>query len=606
MEDVKVIKAKTSLVERNRPEGVTKLRVAAYCRVSTTTDEQEQSFKSQVDYYTALINGNRDWINAGIYADEGITGTSADKRPQFMQMISDCMDGKIDLILTKSLSRFARNTVDTLKYVRELKKRGIAIRFEEEQIDSLTSNGELMLTVLSSVAQQEVANTSEHVKRGLTMMMNRGELVGYPSCLGYDYDPVKKAIVVNEKEAVVVRYIFKRYLEGAGTTVLGRELRERGYKTKLGNTEWHDTTILGIIKNEKYKGDVLQGKTFTVDPITGHRLANRGESDQFYISHHHQPIISEADFEAANKIRTARSYNRILNPDGTRMRFSRQYIFSSMLECGFCHQPLVRRAWSSGYKYHVFIWQCESYSKSGKAECRLSKGIPETTIENAFVEAYNAVVGKDSSFIQEFLHDYEEVVAKGSVKEQQDDVNKKIRAAKSKMNKLADLYLNDAIAKDSYDKQYTPLAMEIKRLNAVKEQLDLRGAEQGALEERIEGFKAAVGGGEGKPLDKFSKAVFETCISKVIVGGEDENHQPNPYKLTFVFKNGFKSALGITNDANVVPADPGTPSDHPEKFVTLKKFNMFWRHTVFMPNGQDERRKIISDFILIEIVLDLG
>jgi DNA invertase Pin-like site-specific DNA recombinase len=557
MDDVKVIKAKTSLVERNRPEGVTKLRVAAYCRVSTTSDEQEQSFKSQVDYYTGLINGNPDWINAGIYADEGITGTSADKRPQFMRMITDCMDGKIDLILTKSLSRFARNTLDTLNYVRELKKRGIAVRFEEEHIDSLTSNGELMLTVLSSVAQQEVSNTSEHVKRGLNMMMNRGQLVGFPGCLGYDYDPVKKTITVNEKEAVVVRYIFKRYLEGAGTTVIGRELKEHGYTTKLGSTEWHDTTILGIIQNEKYKGDVLQGKTFTVDPITKHRLSNRGESDQFYISHHHQPIISEADFDAANKIRTARSYNRILDPNGARMRFSRQYTFSSILECGFCHKTLVRRKWSGGYKYHVDIWQCLGYSRSGKSQCRHSKGIPESTIENAFVEAYNAVVSKDSSFVEEFLQDYEEVLAKGSVKEQLSDVTKKLNAAKSRMNRLADLYMNNAIEKDSYNEQYTPLALEAKRLTTIKNQLDLRGAEQGALEQRIKDFKEAIGEGKGKPLEKFSKAVFETCIAKVIIGGEDQDHVPNPYKMTFVFKNGFKNALGIKDESHVVPAEPG-------------------------------------------------
>jgi glycosyltransferase involved in cell wall biosynthesis len=354
------------------------------------------------------------------------------------------------------------------------------------------------------------------------------------------------------------------------------------------------------------KGDVLQGKTFTVDPITKHRLSNRGESDQFYISHHHQPIISEADFDAANKIRTARSYNRILDPNGARMRFSRQYTFSSILECGFCHKTLVRRKWSGGYKYHVDIWQCLGYSRSGKSQCRHSKGIPESTIENAFVEAYNAIVSKDSSFVEEFLQDYEEVLAKGSVKEQLSDVTKKLNAAKSRMNRLADLYMNNAIEKDSYNEQYTPLALEAKRLTTIKNQLDLRGAEQGALEQRIKDFKEAIGEGKGKPLEKFSKAVFETCIAKVIIGGEDQDHVPNPYKMTFVFKNGFKNALGIKDESHVVPAEPGEPADHPEKYVTLKKFNMFWRHTMFMPCGEDERRKVISDFIPIEIVLDLG
>jgi DNA invertase Pin-like site-specific DNA recombinase len=605
MGDVKIIKAKASLVGRNRPEGTTRLRVAAYCRVSTNTEEQKESFDSQVKYYTDLISGNKDWSNAVIYADEGITGTSVDKRPQFLRMISDCMDGEIDVILTKSISRFARNTVDTLKYVRALKEKGVSVRFEEERIDSLTANGELMMTVLSSVAQQEVANTSEHVKRGLSMRMTRGQLVGFPACLGYDYDPASKTISINPAQAEVVRYIFKRYLEGAGTTVLARELKEHGYKTRAGSLQWQDTTILGIIQNEKYKGDVLQGKTFTVDPISGRRLANRGEADQFYIAHHHPAIISESDFEEANKIRLSRSYNRKLDVNGSRTKFSRQYVFSSMLECGFCHNTLVRRAWSSGQNYHVDIWQCESYAKSGKAKCHNSKGLPETVLEKAFVEAYNAVVGKDSSFVEEFIKDYEDVLAKGTAREKAQETDKKISVAKGRMNRLAELYMDDAITKDSYDAQYTSLTLELKKLNDLKAQLDFSGAEEEALEKRLADFRIMMGDGKGKKLEAFSKAVFETCVSKVIVGGEDENHQIEPYKMTFVFKNGFKKAIEEGKMDHSVPPDSGTPSEEPKKFMTIKKFNMFWKHIAFMKVGEDERRKVMSDFVPVEVVLPL-
>jgi DNA invertase Pin-like site-specific DNA recombinase len=323
---VQIIKAKK--LAKEVADSGRKLRVAAYCRVSTTSDEQIDSFNSQMTYYKTLIESNPNWVNAGIYADEGITGTAAEKRPDFMRMITDAMQGRIDVILVKSLSRFARNTVDTLNYVRALKEKKVYVRFEEEHIDTATEQGELLITVLSSVAQQEVQNTSEHVKKGLSMMMSKGDLVGFNSCLGYNYDEKTKKITINEKEAEIIRYIFKRYLEGIGTTVLARELGEHGWKTKYGSAHWCDSTILGILKNEKYKGDLLQGKTFTVDPITKKRLENRGESDKFYLTNHHEPIVSVDEWERANAMLQKRSYVRRLNPDGTRSRFSRTYPFS--------------------------------------------------------------------------------------------------------------------------------------------------------------------------------------------------------------------------------------------------------------------------------------
>jgi DNA invertase Pin-like site-specific DNA recombinase len=276
--------------------------VAAYCRVSTMADEQIDSFKSQVAYYTSLINSNPEWENAGIYADEGLSGTQADKRPQFLKMVAAAMNGQIDIILVKSLSRFGRNTVDNLNYIRAFKEKNVAIRFEEEGIDTSKESGEIMITILSSCAQQEVQNTSEHVKTGLKMIMSRGQLIGYNGCLGYDYDKATKSIKVNKEEAKIVRYIFSRYLQGAGTTVLARELTELGYKGKDGNPRWFDSTILGIIKNEKYKGDIVQGKTFTVDPISKRRLRNFGESDQYCIRNHHEAIVSEDDWNKAQEI----------------------------------------------------------------------------------------------------------------------------------------------------------------------------------------------------------------------------------------------------------------------------------------------------------------
>ena len=265
MPDIKLIKATSKLSDRNKEKN-SLLRVAAYCRVSTDDEEQINSYNSQLQYYNELINKNPEWKMVGIYADKAITGTSTDKRVDFMRMINDAQNGDIDMIITKSISRFARNTVDTLHYVRLLKEKSVAIFFEEEHINTLSMDGELMLTVLSSVAQQEVHNTSEHVKKGLRMKMQRGELIGYNGCLGYDYHPDTKEITLNEEEAKTVRYIFERYLEGAGCTLIAKECSKLGYKTKTGKTTWHESAIRGILRNEKYVGDCLQGKTFTLGP----------------------------------------------------------------------------------------------------------------------------------------------------------------------------------------------------------------------------------------------------------------------------------------------------------------------------------------------------
>ncbi|SNT11462.1 Site-specific DNA recombinase [Anaerovirgula multivorans] len=275
------------------------LRVAAYWRVSTDSEEQKTSYQSQVLHYKQLVETKPEWDLVDIYADEAISGTQTNKRMDFQRMINDAVDGKIDMIITKSISRFTRNTLDTLKYVRLLKEKNVAIMFEKENINTLTMNGEMLLVILSSLAQQESEPISANVTLGLEMKMKRGEMVGYNGCLGYDYDPETKSISINEEEAEIVRYIFNRYVEGAGCFVIAKELSKLGYKTRKGSTRWHESTVRGIIKNEKYKGALLQGKTFTVDPITHRRLDNMGEREQFYIKNNHEPIISDEMFERA-------------------------------------------------------------------------------------------------------------------------------------------------------------------------------------------------------------------------------------------------------------------------------------------------------------------
>ena len=267
------------------------------------------------DYETIKSIFSKDAINNIENLDDGINelinisneGIIDFKRTDFLRMINDALNGKIDLILTKSIARFARNTVDTLKYVRMLKEKNVAIYFEEEHINTLEMAGELLLTILSSVAQQEVQNTSDNVKLGLKMKMQRGEMVGANNCYGYEIDKEKKTLKIIEEEAKVVRKIFELYIDGYGTKGIADCLEAEKIKTRKGHTEWSTATITRILKNEKYIGDLLMRKSITIDPIAKKRIPNNGEEDKYYVKNHHPAIISRETFEKAQKIRASRS-----------------------------------------------------------------------------------------------------------------------------------------------------------------------------------------------------------------------------------------------------------------------------------------------------------
>jgi len=537
MHEVEVIKANRKISDRTAGKISDILRVAPYARVSTDSEEQLNSYKSQVTYYKDLVEKRMDWVLVDIYADEAITGTQVTKRENFQRMINDCMDGKIDMIVTKSISRFARNTLDTLKYVRMLKERNIAVFFEDENINTMTMDGELLLVILSSVAQQEVENISANVKKGLKMKMKRGELVGFQSCLGYDYDPTDKSISINEAEAIVVRYIFERYIDGAGAYVIAKELTKLGYKTKYGNTEWHDTAVLGIIKNEKYKGDVLQGKTFTVDPISKRRLDNHGEEDQFYVKNHHEPIVSEEVFEKAQTILSRRGTNRRGVEKGKREKYSRKFAFSSKLECAFCGSNLSRRNWHSGSIHEKVIWQCVTATKKGKKYCPHSKALEETLIEDAFVESYKLLCYNNSDALDELVKRMETILSGNDFQKRLTKIENEIHALEQKRNRLIDMRLEETIDKAAYEKKYEEFESILGDLSIEKEQLEQSSKEEIDLEKRIEHFRKVLE--KNEVLTAFDRCVFESIVEKVIIGEIDEDENPNPYKLTFVYKTGF-------------------------------------------------------------------
>ena len=538
MKQVQVLEATKAAPNSNgrRTAGIQieRIRVAAYCRVSTDGDEQLGSFESQKAYYEQKIKQNKEWVSAGIFADEAITGTKVDKREGFQEMIRKCQNGEIDMILTKSISRFFRNTQDIIKYVRMLRDRNIAIVFEKENINTLDMNGEMLLTILSSLSQGEVESLSENVKMGLKMKMKRGELVGFNGCLGYDYHPDTKSITVNEQEAETVRFIYNMYLQGYGSSTIAKRLTEMGVKNKLGKVEWHDHGVMGIIKNEKYKGDILLGKTFTVDPISKRRLANMGEEDRYYIRDHHEPIVSREVWYQADEIRLKRVKPRLMENTGNRERYTRQFIFSSMLECGYCGHKLSRRTRHQTTTTKKPVWQCINAIKNGISSCPNCKAIDEAIIENAFLDAFRLLADNFDDVLDSVLSTIEDVLKDDTELKRVKQLEKDISSIESKKRRLTDLLIDGKIEQEDYDEKKLSFQRKLHQMTEEKAYLEENIGQQKNISKRMDQLRKTL---ENEDiLDEFDRIVFESIVEKVIVGGYDENGNPSPYKLTFVRK----------------------------------------------------------------------
>ena len=536
MGKVKVIEASKQSRRQRNSFIENQLRVAAYCRVSTDSDEQKLSYQSQVLHYKQLVETKPEWELVDIYADEAISGTQINKRVDFQRMINDALEGKIDMIITKSISRFARNTLDTLKYVRLLKEKNVAIMFEKENINTLTMNGEMLLVILSSLAQQESESISANVTMGLKMKMKRGEMVGYNGCLGYDYDPETKSISINEEEADIVRYIFRRYVEGAGCFVIAKELSNLGYKTRRGSTKWHESTVRGIVKNEKYKGDLLQGKTFTVDPITHRRLDNMGEKEQFYVENNHDAIVSDEMFERAQEILRMRSKKH--SKKNTSRMYSRKHAFSSMCTCGFCGGTYIRRIWHHGTDHEKPAWQCGKAIKQGRKTCGYSKGIHESLLEDAFLNAYNKIQELNATDIEEFFSNIEEALDISHLRDEVNEFSKNIKKLENKSQTLLDMRLEEKISEIDYDMKYKAIEQEIKELMAERNERyeALQGEE--SITKRISTFRQVLA--EGIEINEFDRDMLDSLVEKIVIGATDENGEANPYVITFLFKAGMK------------------------------------------------------------------
>ena len=364
-------------------------RVAAYCRVSTDREEQEHSFETQKAMYTEMIMMKPTWQMAGIYADEGITGTVAKKRPGFMKMIEDCRKGKIDMIVTKSVSRFSRNNLDCLMYVRELKQLGIPIIFEKEGINTIQVSSELLLTLFGALSQAESESISMNVKLGIRQSLKNGNVrFSYKTFLGYRKGADGQPEIVPE-QADIVRRIYNDFLAGATYLEIAKRLTEENVPTMGGGNRWFSERIKSILKNEKYKGDALLQKTYITDPISKRVKKNNGELPMYYVENSHPAIIERRIFDRVQEEIARRAGKKKVKQTGTKTelgRYSGKYALTELLYCGECGTPYRRCTWSRNGKKKI-VWRCMSRLDYGKKYCKNSPSVEESRLHNAIAAA---------------------------------------------------------------------------------------------------------------------------------------------------------------------------------------------------------------------------
>ncbi|MDD3541654.1 MAG: recombinase family protein [Petrimonas sp.] len=377
------------------------LRVAAYCRVSTDDEEQLTSYEAQQTYYTDKIMSNPNWTMAGIFPDEGITGTSAKKRPEFLKMIRLCKKKKIDLILTKSISRFARNTVDCLNYIRALKELGIAVVFEKENINTMESDSEILITMMGAFAQAESESISANVRWGKRQAMREGKVsFQYTRLYGYKRGEDNKPCIIPE-QAEVVRRIFDAYLAGDSVRAIKQTLEADGIPSSKGGSEWPVGTIQGILRNEKYCGDALMQKTYISDCISRKVIKNTGQLPMYLVQDNHEAIIDRTIFDRTQAEIARRAGTRApskKNSVSGLSCYSSKYALTERLVCGECGTLYRRCTWSKPQGKRI-VWRCISRIDYGKKYCRASPAIDEAPLQTAILAAVNTLMSDRSTLI---------------------------------------------------------------------------------------------------------------------------------------------------------------------------------------------------------------
>lgn len=444
-----------------------KLRVAAYCRVSTEQEEQQSSYAAQIAYYTDKISQNKDWELAGIFADEGITGTSTKKRDEFLKLMALCEKGKIDMVLTKSVSRFSRNTLDAITYIRKLKAKGIPIIFEKEGINTMQMASEMALCFLSGFAQAESESISRNVTWGKRQSFKNGNVpFQYKRLLGYEKGEDGQPKVVPE-EAEMVKRIFRSYYAGASISKIKKSLEADGIPSPTGKEKWSPGVLQYMLRNERYIGDALLQKTYVVDCITKETRKNNGEIPQYYVTGNHEPIISKDLFNLVQEEIARRAGKRKVAKKAVKTekgKYSSKYALTELLCCGDCGTQYRRVTWARNGKKKV-VWRCINRLEYGTKYCKESPTIEESRLHQAIVNALNRL-DEDKADVIETL----KAGLRLAIGTQDDDsfneaaVQNRIVELQSVMMDLVELSSKSSASADYFDAKFEEISTEIKSL----------------------------------------------------------------------------------------------------------------------------------------------
>ncbi len=498
-----------------------KRRVAGYARVSTELEEQQTSYEAQMDYYSSYIQSRDDWVFVGMYSDEGISATSTARREGFKQMVEDALDGKIDLIITKSVSRFARNTVDSLTTVRKLKEKGVEIYFEKENIWTLDAKGELLITIMSSLAQEESRSISENTTWGQRKRFADGKAsVAYKRFLGYDRGP-NGGFVVNEEQAKIVRYIYKCFLEGMSYYKISLRLMEIGAQTPGGQKKWHAKTVESILTNEKYKGDALLQKYYTVDFLSKRMKKNEGEVPQYYVENNHEAIIEPATFDLvqAEIMKRAKGKNR----------YSGVGLFASKIKCGECGSWYGAKVWHSNDKYRKVIYRCNQKFNNEK-KCK-TPHITEEEAKESFISAVNQLITEKEEVIANVKLLCQTFYNTESLEQQLTTFEEELKVLVEMMQNCINENANTVQDQEIYQRRY----------NQLVDQYDARKREYDKITEMISNKKAKVEilksfikklQKQERMINEFDKSLWSSLVDFITVYNKED--------IRVTFKNGVE------------------------------------------------------------------
>lgn len=494
-------------------------RVAGYARVSTDMEEQLTSYEAQVDYYTKYIKNNPEWQFVEVYTDEGISATSTKKRDGFNRMIADALDGRIDMIITKSVSRFARNTVDTLTTVRKLKEKGIEVYFEKENIYTLDSKGELLITIMSSLAQEESRSISENVTWGQRKRFADGKVsLPYSRFLGYDRGE-NGLPQINEDEAVTVRLIYRLFLEGKTPHGIAKRLTADGVPTPGGKERWLSGTIYSILTNEKYKGDALLQKRYTVDFLTKKQKVNEGEVPQYYVENSHPAIIQDEVFEMVQQ--------ELRRRKASPTRHSGTGIFSSRIICGECGANYGSKVWHSNSKYRRVIYQCNHKFK-GKEKCK-TPHLDEDTIKQIFISALNKLIACRNELFENFEMLKDIIFDTSALDTELAELQNEMIVVAEMMQKCVDENAHTEVNQEEYSKRFGDLASRFEKAKArFTEVSDLRKDKE-VRQEMTKAFISELRQ-QSDLVSEFDERLWHTLLNFATVYSEKD--------IRFTFKDG--------------------------------------------------------------------